>query len=342
MTPSEERLAFERVAHMIEGARTIAVSGHTDPDGDALGSALALAQMIELRWEGKRVQPLLANDRPVDSQYLFLPGSGRLVPAARYAEAPDLFIAVDAPSPARLADSAAVLSRARASAAFDHHPTMEPFADVSFLRADAASVGDIIADFMSFLGVRPTPEVATCVLAAVMTDTGRFQYQNTDAHALRVAADMVEAGARTSDVAVNVYQSYSLPALHLRQQVFSRLATDEEGQVAYSYVTQDDLARLGATAADCDGLIDDVRCLAGAKACLLLREQRDGSVRANLRSKVDGLDVSAVAAQFGGGGHRAAAGYTVAPPLSQALQDGVRALARQVRLDLGSGGGGGA
>lgn len=340
MTPSEEEAAFGRIARLIAGARTVAVSGHTDPDGDALGSALALAQIVELRWPGKRVQPLLANDRPVDGQYLFLPGSDRLLPAARYEDAPDLFVSVDTPNPERLADAAAVLRRARSSAAFDHHPTMVPFADACFLRADAASVGDIMHDFMAFLGVSPTPEVATCILAAVMTDTGRFQYQNTDAHALRVAADMVEAGARTCDVAASVYQSYSLAALHLRQQVFARLATDETGQVAYSYVTQDDLSRLGATASDCDGLIDDVRCLAGAKACLLMREQRDGRLRANLRSKVDGLDVSAVAASFGGGGHRAAAGYTAEPPLARALEQGVAALARQVELDLGAQGGG--
>lgn len=333
---TDERDVFGRVASLIEQAQVVAVSGHTDPDGDALGSVLALTGIIEARWPGKRVQPLLANDRPVDPSYRFLPGSERLLPAARYAETPDLFISVDTPSPARLADAAAVLRRAPRTAAFDHHPTMEPFAQVNFLRACAASVGDIVHDFMAYLGVHPTPEVALCILTAVMTDTGRFQYQNTDAHALRVAADMVEAGAHTCDVAASVYQSYTLPALRLREQVFGRLATDATGQVAFSYVTQDDLARLGATAADCDGLIDDVRCLAGVKACLFMREQADGALRGNLRSKVDGLDVSAVAQAFGGGGHRAAAGYTVQPPLKDALARSVELLAAQVARDCGA------
>ncbi len=168
--------------------------GHTDPDGDALGSVLAMTAILESRWPHLAVQPLLANDRPLDETYRFLPGSQRLVPAARYDGRPDVFVAVDTPTPSRLADGEAVLRRAARTAAFDHHPTMEAFADVCFLRESAASVGDIVCDFMAHLGVAPTPDVATCILCAVMTDTGRFQYQNTDAHALRTAAAMVEVG----------------------------------------------------------------------------------------------------------------------------------------------------
>ena len=332
---SEETTAFGRIAALIEEASTVAICGHTDPDGDALGSVLALTHIIEGRWPGVAVQPLLANDRPVEDTYGFLPGVERFVPAARYGGTPDLFISVDTPMPARLADGAAVLERARTSAAFDHHPTMEPFAQVNVLRAEAAAAGDIVYDFMLHVGVNPTAEVATCILAAILTDTGRFQYQNTDAHALRTAAAMVEAGASPALIATSVYQSYSLPALKLKETVLARLAFEPLGRVAYSYVTRDDLARVGATDADCDSLIDDVRLLEGANACLFMRETCGGAVRGNVRAKVDWLDVSAVARTFGGGGHRAAAGFTSELPMQQALEAAVAALTSAV-LDQAS------
>ena len=337
MTISEfDSEVFGRIAALIESAATVAVSGHTDPDGDALGSGLALTAIIEAKWPRTRVQPLLANDRPVVASYRFLPGVERFVPARRYHGTPDLFISVDTPMPGRLKDAEAVFKRARTTAAFDHHPTMEAFAQVNYLRASAASVGDVVYDFMTYLGVEPTPAIATCILTAVLTDTGRFQYQNTDAHALRAAAAMVEAGASPAEVSENVYMSDSMAALKLREIALGRLATDPSGTVSYSYVTQEDLKSVGATAEDCDGLIDVPRCLRGVGACLLLREQKDGTVRGNVRSKAPWVDVSAVAAKFGGGGHRAAAGLTFKGPMERALSEVVDALVAQVAVDAAS------
>ena len=329
----EELIAFERIAACIDTVHTVAISGHTDPDGDALGSVLALMGIIESRWPQTRVQPLLANDRPVMTTYRFLPGSERFVPAAAYDEVPDLFISVDTPMPERLCDAQAVFERAPRTVAFDHHPTMEPFAQINCLRASAASVGDIMYDFMVYLGVEPTEAMATAVLTAVLTDTGRFQYQNTDAHALQVAAAMVAAGASCAEISENVYQSYSLAALKLRERALEHLACDPQGLVAYSYVTQDDLTSLGTTAEDCDSLIDAPRSVRGAKGCLFIREQPNGSVRGSVRSKVDWLDVSAVAQRFGGGGHRAAAGFTAEGPVDRALSEAVAALLEQVARD---------
>lgn len=332
-TQSDELIAFERIAACINTARTVAISGHTDPDGDALGSVLALMGIIQTRWPHVRVQPLLANNRPVMATYRFLPGAERFVSASSYDEVPDLFISVDTPMPERLCDSQAVFERALHTAAFDHHPTMEPFAEVNYLRASAASVGDIIYDFMTYLAVEPSPAVATAILTAVLTDTGRFQYQNTNAHALEVASAMVAAGASCAEVSENVYQSYSLAALKLRERALAHLATDPDGWVAFGHVTQEDLAAVGATVEDCDSLIDVPRSLRGAYACLFVREQPDGTVRGSVRSKVDWLDVSAVARRFGGGGHRAAAGFTANGPIEQAIKAAVAALLEQIRCD---------
>lgn len=325
-----EAAAFDRIAALIGGSRTVAVSGHTDPDGDALGSNLGLAHVIRQRWPQVRVTSLLADDASVPAAYAHLPGADAVVPATAYDETPDLFISVDTPNPDRLKNSAAVFARARHTVAIDHHPTMASFAEVSLLRGTAASVGDVVYDFARHVGARLTTQAATCLLCAILTDTGRYQYQNTDAHALRASADLVEAGASPSQIATWVYQSATIQGMHLKALAMERLALDPTGRVAYSYVTGDDLARLGAHPEDCDSLIDVVRSVGDVDACVFLRERPDGTVRANLRSKAPWLDVSAVAAGFSGGGHRAAAGASHPGPMPDALRDVVGAVARAV------------
>ncbi len=323
----DDRAVFAAIAAAIEKASTIAISGHTNPDGDALGSTLGLTYLIEGRWPGKQVQPLYADDRISAGSLGFLPGFSRLMPACSYTGAPDLFIGVDTPNTDRLAGSRAVLERAGDSAAFDHHISMEPYARTNLKRDDAPACADIVCDFASFLGATPSVEAATCLLTGIITDTGRFQYQNTTDHALNAAAWMVELGASPSRICTAVYQSDSRAALELRALALSRLALDVSGQVAYSYITLADMEGLGARNDDCDHLIDDIRCLGAVSACVMFRETAKGCVRANLRSKVDGLNVSQVAAQFGGGGHLAAAGLTYKGTLKEAMGRVVEAVA---------------
>ena len=319
-------LAFRGIAARRETAGSVAILGHTDPDGDALGSNLALAQIIRMRWPDKRVTSLLADDAPIPGAYRELPGADGLVCASAYTDAPDLFIGVDTPNADRLANAAAVLGRAERAVYLDHHPSTSPLADLGVTRTSAASVGDVVFDFMRYLGVEPTCDVATCLLCAILTDTGRYQYQNTDAHALRASADLIDAGASPAQVAQWVYQSATIGSMHLKALAMERLALSEAGDVAYSYVTCADLERLGATPEDCDSLIDVVRTVGGVAGCVFLRERADGGVRANLRAKVDWLDVASVAARFGGGGHRAAAGMTYPGAMEDAVRDVVAAV----------------
>ncbi len=321
----QERVLFESIAAQIGAARQIAICGHTDPDGDAFGSNLALAMVIERRWPGAQVRTLLADDAPIPAAYAAMPGADRLERASGYDVVPDLFISVDTPTPERLNLARPVLERAADTVAIDHHPTMQQFARTSLVRASAASTGDIVYDFMSFLGVEPTREIATCILMAILTDTGRYQYQNTDAHALRASADMIDAGASPAQIATWVYQSDTISAMHLKALAMERLRLDATGQIALSYVMQEDLGCLGACPSDCDGLIDVVRAVGGVQGCAFFRERPDGTVRANLRSKGD-LDVCSVARTFGGGGHRAAAGLTVDGPMEQAIERVIAAL----------------
>lgn len=306
---AEQRESFGRISGLIDEAESIVICAHTNPDGDALGSGLALGQLIRQHWEGKRVTNLLADDDVVPRLYRFLPGADSFVRASEYEGDPDLFIVVDLSVTPRLNNARVVLERSRHVAVMDHHPSNAPFGDVFLVRPDAAASGVIVAEFGLFLGAHITPDIANCLFCAIVTDTGRFQYQNADSEAFECASMLVDAGASPSMISLNVYQSFRLAYLHLESLVMGRIVTFDHGRISYSYATAADLERTGALPDECDGLIDVVRSVEGTEVALFLKELPDGSVRGNLRSKGE-HDISGVARSLGGGGHKAAAGFT--------------------------------
>ena len=317
-TGSEQEDLFDAIAYLIGEAQTIAICAHTNPDGDALGSQLALKLLIESRWPRKEVICLLADDDPCPRIYAFLEGADQLVNASGYEGSPDLFISVDLSIPSRLNYGERVMRRARTVAVIDHHPCDKPYGDAALIRPEAAAAGVIVAEFAQHLDVTITPAMAQCLFCAIATDTGRFQYQNADAEAFQVASMLVAAGANPSEVSLNVYQSFRLQFLHLKSLVMGRVRTFEHGRISYSYATVADIERTGASLDESDGLVDVVRSVAGSEVALFLKEVPGGKVRGNLRSKGD-HDISVVARALGGGGHRAASGFTVEGSVDDAL-----------------------
>ncbi|MBP3893215.1 MAG: bifunctional oligoribonuclease/PAP phosphatase NrnA [Atopobiaceae bacterium] len=317
-TGAEQEDLFEAIAYLIGEADTIAICAHTNPDGDALGSQLALKQLIEQRWPRKEVVCLLADDDPCPRIYTFMKGAEQLVHASAYDKDPDLFISVDLSIASRLNYGEAVMKRAKTVAIIDHHPCRHPYGNAALIRPDAAAVGVIIAQFAQYLNVTITPEMAQCLFCAIATDTGRFQYQNSDEEAFRVASMLVAYGANPSEVSLNVYQSFRLQFLHLKSLVMGRITTFEHGRISYSYATIADIERTGASLDESDGLVDVVRSVAGSEVALFIKEIPGGKVRGNLRSK-NNLDISKVARALGGGGHRASSGFTVEGSVDDAL-----------------------
>ncbi len=317
-TGAQQEDLFDAIAALIGEAQTIAICAHTNPDGDALGSQLALKMIIERGWPGKEIACLLADDDPCPRIYAFLEGADELVHVADYHTNPDLFICVDLSVPSRLNQAEEVLRRARKVAVMDHHPCDEPSGDAPLIRPGAAAAGVIVAEFAEHLGISFTPAMAQCLLCAIITDTGRFQYQNTDAEAFRVASDLVAAGANPSDISLNVYQSFRLQFLHLKSLVMGRVTTFEHGRIAYSYATIADIERTGASLDESDGLVDVVRSVSGSEIALFIKEIPGGKVRGNLRSK-GRHDISGVARELGGGGHAKASGFTVNGTVDDAL-----------------------
>ena len=307
------KLDYTQGIELLDGAHSIAICGHVNPDGDCLGSVLALT--LGLRSLGYEVTPLLAT-REQPKLYDFLECYADFVPACEYHARPDVFILVDVPSVSRSGDGEYVFKRAKRTLVIDHHQGDASFADIGYVDSSAAAAGMLVWDFLEQAGVEMTPQIATCCYTALVTDTGRFQFQNADSRALMAAADMAAAGAIPSEVARYVYQRRSWAALQLESLVVRRLELLFDGRLALSWACESDFEELGASKEDGDSLIDAIRQLDGVEIAVMLREQGP-IVRGSIRSKTD-RDVAAIAAKMNGGGHKAAAGFTIHGKLPEA------------------------
>jgi phosphoesterase RecJ-like protein len=295
---------------------------HENPDGDALGSLLAAA--LALRDLGKDAVMYLADGAPLPQEYGFMPLDDLVrEPPANAAER--VLVAVDCAKEERIGDETAA-SRAPLVLNIDHHHDNTRFGDVNLIVPDASSTGEILRDVIRELDVELTPDLAEPLYIALVTDTGRFQYTNTTPKALRLAAELVEAGADIHAVFQRVYESVEFAKLKLLARVLERAEVLEGGRIVVSHLLRTDFAEVGASEPYSEGLIDYLRAVEGAELAVFIREQLSSGAQAHkgsLRSSIDELDVSAIARRFGGGGHRQAAGFSSDAPLTEIIE-GVR------------------
>ena len=292
---------------------------HENPDGDALGSLLAAT--VALGQLEKDAVMYLAGETPLPREYAFMPLEGLVrEPPADAAER--VLLAVDCAKEDRIGDEAA-RSRAPLVINVDHHHDNTRFGDLNLIVADASSTGEVLRDVFAELGLELTPELAEPLYIALVTDTGRFQYANTTPKALRLAAELVEAGADIHAVFQEVYESVEFAKLKLLARALGRAEVREGGRIVVSYLARTDFAEVGASEPYSEGIIDYLRAVEGAELAVLIREQlsqRAQAHKGSLRSSIDELDVSAIARRFGGGGHRQAAGFSTDLPLEEIVQ----------------------
>ncbi|HET6623605.1 MAG TPA: DHHA1 domain-containing protein, partial [Gaiellaceae bacterium] len=223
-------------------------------------------------------------------------------------------VAVDAANERRLGlDHAALLDAVPLKIDIDHHHDNSRFGDLNLIVPDASSTGEILRDVLGALGVGLTPEIAEALYIAIVTDTGRFQYANTTPKALRLAAELVEAGADVNRVFQGVYENVQFAKLKLLARALDRARVLEGGEIVVSHLLRGDFEAVGATEPYSEGIIDVLRSVEGSLVSALIREPpRDGGParKVSLRSSVDEVDVSAIARKSGGGGHREAAGFS--------------------------------
>ncbi len=314
---AQTNTTLSAIADVLRSHDNFCICGHVNPDGDCLGAQLALARV--LRFFDKQVTCLLAQNEPIDENLTFLPDADSLMYAQNFQGSCDVFIAVDVPTKQRLGESAAAIhDSAKLTVTIDHHAVPICMADLSYTDADIASTAQLIWQIAKLLEAHLVFGVATCCYTGLMTDTGRFQFQNVDAFVFNLAAEMVDAGAVPSDISQRIYQNRRQASVRVEGAVLSRMRFISNGAVAFSWVTQQDMNTFGAVKSDIEPLVDVLRSIKGVRVACLLREH-DDEVRGSFRAK-DDTDVAEIANEFGGGGHKAAAGFTVNGTLEHAIE----------------------
>ncbi len=302
---------FAAILDALKQGERFLVCSHMRPDGDSIGSMLALGMVIQQM--GKHVD-LVSADR-VPLQYRHLPGGHSISITSQVRGAYDAAIILECDSIKRthlhgLADLFLIN--------VDHHLTGRPFAHLNWIDHEAASAGEMVYRLAQAAGARITPEIAECLYTTVLTDTGGFCYGNVRASTFAMAREMVEAGADPTAIAHTIYFSSPISKLLLLGTALRRLK--REGRIAWLWVTHQDMQRTCSTEEDCEGIVNVALSMAQVDAVVFLSELPDGRVRMSLRSK-GGFDVAAVAARLGGGGHQNAAGCTLQGAVPRALKE---------------------
>src|SRR5262245_4787257 len=298
------------VAEAIRSHDRFLVTTHENPDGEALGSLLAMKLGLDAL--GKDSVMYLAGEAPLPREYSWMP-LGDLQRKVPDDAASRVLLALDCANESRLGPDPEVLHSAPLVVNVDHHHDNTRFGAVNLVVADASSTGEIVRDLLDELGVDLTPEIAEALYIALVTDTGRFQYTNTTPKALRLAAELVEAGADVHKIFQGVYESVQFAKLELLARALERAEVYEGGRLVISYLLRGDFAEVGAAEPYSEGIIDYLRAVEGADMAALIREppRGDASRRISLRASADEIDFSKIARASGhGGGHRQAAGFS--------------------------------
>jgi nanoRNase/pAp phosphatase (c-di-AMP/oligoRNAs hydrolase) len=309
-----ERLG--EAARAIEAAPELALACHVGPDGDALGSMLGLA--LAAQEQGKKAVASFGSPFVVPGSLRFLPGLDLLVPPSKFPAEPVLMVVHDVGSADRLGELASSAGKAGTVVVLDHHVTNQGFGDITVIDGDVAATGEIVYRLLLALGWPISTDVAQCLLTAIITDTGRFQYSNTSPETMRVAAALVEAGGRPHVISRHVYEEVPFGYLVAAGNALARASLDADNSVVSTIITDQDLKSAGIDWDDTDNLIDSLRLAEEADVAVLVKAHDDGRVRISLRSR-GATDVGSLAVGMGGGGHRLAAGFTTHGDPEEAL-----------------------
>jgi len=303
---------IDRILEGVRESRTICVAGHIRPDGDCVGSQLGLT--LALKNEGKKV--VCWNEDRIPQKYEFLDPDG-IIQKPRRGLKFDCVVATDAATFQRLGSVGKCIADRKLFINIDHHESNTRFADINWVSAQEPSTGELIFRLLKVAKWPITRRIADCLFTAVSTDTGSFQYATTRPGTYHVAGELVRRGADLARICNEVYQSYPVSRARLLRHIYSHFRLTHQDQIAYFWLKQADFARTGADSSEAEGLIDHIRAIAPVVVACVFEELEPELTRVSLRSKSDKVNVNEVAAQFGGGGHPAAAGARISgSPLS--------------------------
>jgi bifunctional oligoribonuclease and PAP phosphatase NrnA len=306
---SQARSAASVLTDAADARASIVLSGHVQPDADALGSTLALAE--GLRRRGARVLTTFPDPFTLPASLGWLPGAEGLVPSSAVPSSPDVFVSLDAASPGRLGELAALLDAAGTSVVVDHHASNPGFGDVRLIDGAAPATVTLVAELLDDLGVTVDAQLATCLYAGLAADTGSFRFGNTRPDTHELAARLLATGIDHSAISRRLFDTAPFGWLGLLSVVTGRavLEADVGAGLVWTWSSTAEAAEHGLSGEQLEALVDVVRSTQEADVACVLKGQDDGSWSVSLRSR-GVTDVAQVAMALGGGGHVAAAGYS--------------------------------
>lgn len=319
-----KRSTIEQLANWIAGRQEIAVVCHVSPDGDTLGSALALWRaLLSL---GKKAQVFCASSIP--EMYSFLPGIEQVSNADEVKLRSVL--CVDVASRDRMGKYEAILDECE-SACIDHHGTNEGYCDVNVVEGEASATGVVVIKLLDALGVSMDREMATCLYAAISSDTGRFMYSLTNAEALRAGARCLEQPIDVDEIGFWLFRRRTLARNKLLAYALNHMFLTDSGRIAVIELPQSAYEESGAASGDAEGIVSYGIETSGVEVAIQAKEQNEKQTKFSLRSR-GALDVSKVAARLGGGGHANAAGVTIDLPMDQAVAQMLEEIRAQMKI----------
>lgn len=307
------------------------ISSHVRPDADAIGSELGLTCALESL--GKDVRIVNPSEGSANIAFLDPDNRARKLGhgiTADEARDTDVHIVVDTSAWVQLQDVGAVLktTSAKHTVVIDHHVSSDDLGALEFKEITAAATGELIYDLAQALGASLNEQAANALYCAIATDTGWFRFPSTTSRTMRIAGELIDLGAKPHVLYEQLYEQQTAARMQLFGRVLSRMTIEKEACLAYLSVTQQDFKETGAVPADTEELVNQCLRIAGVKAAFIAIEQRNQTIKVSFRSRLN-TNVAAVAEQFGGGGHKQAAGAVLPAPLADALAK-ILPLMRQV------------
>lgn len=302
------------VKRLMESGR-VGIITHIQPDGDALGSASALGLALERL--GKRVV-ILRNDKP-PAKYSFIPGSHLVADCAEPICPVETLVVLDCADLERLGDGLQHYKMAGTVLNIDHHISNTMFGNINMVDTNAAATGELVYQIIKLMGIDLNTDIAECIYTAIAADTGCFKYDNTTAVTHGIAGELISIGVESNRICSQIFSLRTLQQTKMLGRAIDSIKTYHGGKTAIMTVTRKMMRETGCSQEDLDGIVEFARDIVGVEVAALLRETDDGGIKVGLRSK-EYADTAAIAAAFGGGGHRKASGCTISTSMENAVE----------------------
>ncbi|SYZ73377.1 Phosphoesterase RecJ-like protein [Candidatus Zixiibacteriota bacterium] len=306
-----------KIADLIRQSKSVLITSHEDPDGDSLGSQLAVRRFLR----AYKLEGSIVNQGKIPFKYMFLPDIDLVNDAANFEKSAefDLAVVLERPNIERNGKVSRLIGKATKIINIDHHPDNSGFGDLIWVDPKASSVGEMLFELFDTLGAAIDTEMATQIYTAILTDTGRFRFRSTSRRTMEIAGRLIELGANSREICDQVYYSYPPSTIKLIGHVLSRVNFYADGRICLLQLDRKALEESRAGLGDVDGLADYTLYGKDVKVGGLLKELDDNLTKVSLRSR-DQIDVSRLAHKYGGGGHYNAAGFAVKLPIIEAEQ----------------------